>query len=88
MAAAEVDEHLARLAAHPGLFGRERDGGALRPVERGDEFAQLVEAFDWGWEEIRWATINGMKSAFLPFDQRLHLINDIIKPRYALFLPD
>ena len=46
-------------------------------------FAKLVDAFGWGWNEIRWATINGMKSAFLPFDQRLHLINEVIKPWYA-----
>jgi adenosine deaminase len=24
-----------------------------------------------------------MKSAFIPFDQRLTLINEVIKPRYA-----
>jgi adenosine deaminase len=48
-----------------------------------EEFAKLVDAFGWGWNEIRWATINGMKSAFLPFDRRLHLINEVIKPWYA-----
>ena len=29
-------------------------------------------------------TVNAMKSAFLPFDQRLALINEVIKPGYAL----
>ena len=28
-------------------------------------------------------TINAMKSAFIPFDERLALINDVIKPGYA-----
>jgi adenosine deaminase len=27
--------------------------------------------------------VNAMKSAFIPFDQRLALINDVIKPGYA-----
>jgi adenosine deaminase len=32
---------------------------------------------------MRWLTVNAMKSAFLPFDQRLSLIDDVIKPAYA-----
>ena len=34
-------------------------------------------------EDLRWVTINAMKSAFLLFDERLALINDVIKPGYA-----
>ncbi len=34
-------------------------------------------------EQLRWLTINAMKSAFIPFDQRLAIINDIVKPGYA-----
>lgn len=47
------------------------------------EFAKLVEAFGWGIDDIEWATTNAMKSAFLPFDQRLALIQGVIKPSYA-----
>ncbi len=32
---------------------------------------------------LEWLTINAMKSAFLPFDERLALMNDVIKPGYA-----
>ena len=45
--------------------------------------AALVEAFGYGWAELRWFTVNAMKSAFIPFDERLALINDVIKPGYA-----
>ncbi len=45
--------------------------------------AALVEAFGYGWADLRWFTINAMKSAFLPFDQRLALIEGIVKPWYA-----
>ena len=30
-----------------------------------------------------WFTINAMKSAFLPFDERLAIIDEVIKPGYA-----
>jgi adenosine deaminase len=47
------------------------------------EMALLVEAFGYGWAELQWFTINAMKSAFIPFDERLAIINDMIKPAYA-----
>jgi adenosine deaminase len=47
------------------------------------EFALLVGAFSYGWDDLRWFTINAMKSAFLPFDERLAIIDHIIKPAYA-----
>ena len=34
-------------------------------------------------EDLQWFTINAMKSAFIPFDHRLAIINDVIKPGYA-----
>ena len=45
-----------------------------------EEMANLVEAFGYTLADLRWFTINAMKSAFLPFDERLALIDDIIKP--------
>ena len=36
-----------------------------------------------GLDEIEWLTLNAMKSAFLPFDERLALITDTIKPGFA-----
>ena len=33
--------------------------------------------------DLRWVTINAMKSAFLPFDERLAFIDETIKPGYA-----
>lgn len=50
------------------------------------EMFLLSEAFDWGWSELQWFTINAMKSAFIPFDERLAIINEIIKPAYAKLL--
>ena len=50
------------------------------------EMTLLCEAFGWGWSELRWLTINAMKSAFIPFDERLAIIDEIIKPAYAKLL--
>ncbi|MDG4768710.1 adenosine deaminase [Solwaraspora sp. WMMD792] len=48
----------------------------------------LVEAFGWGWSELRWLTVNAMKSAFIPFDERLAVIDDVIKPAYRSLVED
>ncbi len=47
------------------------------------EFGHLVEAFGYTLADLEWFTVNAMKSAFLPFDERLAMINDVIKPGYA-----
>eukprot|EP01039_Chlorochromonas_danica_P008766 gene8766-9668_t len=46
------------------------------------EFHLLVETFGWTFANIQRATINAMKSAFISFDDRVHLIKRIIKPAY------
>ncbi|NJC69454.1 adenosine deaminase [Planosporangium thailandense] len=50
------------------------------------EMALLVDAFGYGWAELQWFTVNAMKSAFIPFDERLTLINEVVKPAYAKLL--
>ncbi|MDQ6937908.1 MAG: adenosine deaminase [Actinomycetota bacterium] len=50
------------------------------------EMELLVEAFGFGWEDLQWFTVNAMKSAFIPFDERLDLINRVIKPGYRRVL--
>jgi adenosine deaminase len=47
------------------------------------EFSQLVDAFGYTLLDLGWLTVNAMKSAFIPFDERLELINGVIKPGYA-----
>jgi adenosine deaminase len=59
------------------------DNRLMSGVTLSSEFATLVDAFGYDWGDIQWFTLNAMKSAFIPFDQRLTLINDVIKPGYA-----
>ena len=52
------------------------------------EMELLNAAFGFDLDDMRWFTINAMKSAFYPFDRRLDLIERVIKPGYAaLALP-
>jgi adenosine deaminase len=50
------------------------------------EMQLLVDAFGYGWSALQWFTLNAMKSAFIPFDERLDLINGTIKPGYAALM--
>ncbi|MFF4868109.1 adenosine deaminase [Streptomyces sp. NPDC003444] len=47
------------------------------------EFELLTEAFDYTLDDMQWFSVNAMKSAFIPFDERLAMINEVIKPGYA-----
>ncbi|MCI0345105.1 MAG: adenosine deaminase [Chloroflexi bacterium] len=59
------------------------DNRLMSNVSMSSEFAALDEAFGLGLGEMEWLTINAMKSAFAPFDERLRLINEVVKPGYA-----
>ncbi|MER6994453.1 adenosine deaminase [Streptomyces sp. NPDC000410] len=47
------------------------------------EFEHLTETFGYTLDDMQWFTVNAMKSAFIPFDERLAMINDVVKPGYA-----
>jgi adenosine deaminase len=52
------------------------------------EMTLLVNQAGWTLSDLRWVTINALKSAFIPFDERLALIEEVVKPRYtALGVP-
>src|SRR5918995_3345779 len=59
------------------------DNRLMSDIMLSDEMYKLVEAFDYGWDEIQWLTINAMKSSFWPFDQRLRIIEGTIKPGFS-----
>ena len=47
------------------------------------ELALLADAFGYGLPDFRGFAINAMKSAFIPFDERLAIIGNVIKSWYA-----
>lgn len=79
------------IAAHPiTLLARLRyrvtlntDNRLMSDTSMTQEMLALVTEAGWDLEDLRWVTTNAMKSAFLPFDERLELIEGRIKPAYA-----
>jgi len=79
------------IAEHPiGLLADLRfrvtvntDNRLMSAITLSREMANVAEGFGWGWDRLEWLTINAMKSAFLPFDERLAMLTDVIKPGYA-----
>jgi adenosine deaminase len=59
------------------------DNRLMSATSMSNEFDVCCQAFDWDWHEVQWLTINAMKSSFIPFDERLEIINRTIKPWYA-----
>lgn len=81
----------ASIAEHPiGLLTRLRfrvtvntDNRLMSNTSMTEEMWALVQAFGLDLDHLRWFTVNAMKSAFVPFDERLDLIERVIKPGYA-----
>jgi adenosine deaminase len=59
------------------------DNRLMSGVSMTSEMDTLCQVFGYGLDDLQWFTINGMKSAFWPFDDRLRLIDNVIKPGYA-----
>jgi len=82
------------IAEHPiGLLRRlyfrvtvNTDNRLMSGTSMSREMQLLAGAFGYGWTDLSWFTVNAMKSAFIPFDERLAIINDVIKPGYAELL--
>jgi adenosine deaminase len=47
------------------------------------EFTLAQKAFDLGLDDLEKITINSMKSAFIPYNRRIQVIYDVIKPGYS-----
>ncbi|MEU8783001.1 adenosine deaminase [Streptomyces sp. NPDC048637] len=59
------------------------DNRLMSHTSMSEEFEHLVKTFRYTLDDMQWFTVNAMKSAFIPFDERLAMINDVIKPGYA-----
>jgi adenosine deaminase len=59
------------------------DNRLMSGVTLSSEFHRLAEVFGYGWRDMEWLTINAMKSAFAHFDERLRIIDTVIKPGFA-----
>ncbi|MFI9506524.1 adenosine deaminase [Nocardia sp. NPDC052566] len=62
------------------------DNRLMSDTSMSREMLKLADTFGYGWSDLERFTINAMKSAFIPFPERLRIIDDIIKPGYAVLL--
>ena len=80
------------IAAHPLRLLRQlrfrvtvnTDNRLMSQVSLSSEFALLSSEFGYAWRDIEWLTLNAMKSAFISFDERIRLIDTVIKPGFAV----
>jgi adenosine deaminase len=78
------------LAEHPiGLLRRlqfrvtvNTDNRLMSGVSLSSELHTVAHTFGYSLGDLEWLTLNAMKSAFAHFDERLHIINDVIKPGF------
>ncbi|MCW2819060.1 MAG: Adenine deaminase [Marmoricola sp.] len=79
------------IAAHPiGLLARlgfrvtlNTDNRLMSGTSMTREMTALVAEFGWGLADLQWVSVNAAKSAFAHFDERLRLIEEVLKPGYA-----
>jgi len=48
-----------------------------------NEMTQCVKSFDWKFADLQRVTVNALKSSFIPFEERLEIIEKTVKPAYA-----
>ncbi len=78
------------IAAHPfRLFYDQKfrttlntDNRLMSGTSLSREFEVAAETFDLSLDDFEKLTINAMKSAFMPYDQRCHFIYSVLKPGY------
>jgi adenosine deaminase len=59
------------------------DNRLMSDVSMTGEYQVAAEKFGLGFADLEKIAINSMKSSFLPYNQRLAMIYDVLKPGYA-----
>ncbi|MFC9787631.1 adenosine deaminase [Rhodococcus sp. NPDC127528] len=62
------------------------DNRLMSATSMSEEMVKLATTFGYGWSDLERFTINAMKSAFIPFPDRLRLIDEVVKPGYAVLI--
>ena len=79
------------IASHPiGVLAKLRfrvtlntDNRLMSRTSMSHEMEEVVKAFDWNFQDLQRVTINALKSSFIPFEERLAIIDEVVKPAYA-----
>ena len=58
------------------------DNRLMSNTSMSHEMSQCVKSFDWKFVDLQRVTVNALKSSFIPFEERLEIIEKVVKPAY------
>ena len=58
------------------------DNRLMSATSMSREMSELVTALNWSFLDLQRVTINALKSSFIPFEERLAIIETVVKPAY------
>ena len=59
------------------------DNRLMSRTSMSNEMNQCVKSFGWKFADLQRVTVNALKSSFIPFEERLEIIEKVVKPAYA-----
>lgn len=83
VAASFADHPIGKLAKLRFRVTVNTDNRLMSATSMSREMHELVKACDWTFLDLQRVTINALKSAFIPFEERLAIIDEIVKPGFA-----
>jgi adenosine deaminase len=83
VASSFADHPIAKLAKLRFRVTINTDNRLMSATSMSHEMNELVRQCDWTFLDLQRATINALKSAFIPFEERLEIIEEIVKPGFA-----
>jgi adenosine deaminase len=83
VASSFADHPIGKLAKLRFRITVNTDNRLMSATSMSREMNELVKACDWNFLDLQRVTINALKSAFIPFEERLQIIDEIVKPAYA-----
>ena len=59
------------------------DNRLMSRTSMSNEMSECVKSFGWKFADLQRVTVNALKSSFIPFEERLEIIEKVVKPAYA-----
>ena len=59
------------------------DNRLMSKTSMSNEMSECVKAFGWKFSDLQRVTVNALKSSFIPFEERLEIIEKVVKPAYT-----
>jgi len=59
------------------------DNRLMSRTSMSNEMSECVKSFGWKFADLQRVTVNALKSSFIPFEERLEIIEKVVKPAYS-----